>query len=1212
MDNNNFKIAAKSADKSIMLKWGAVDEADAYRVYLKENGEFKGIRNVTETSVKITGLENGRLYTFMVKASFEGEYAGQSEEISSVPLGAPSFLKAESGGGKALLTWDAVENADSYRVYIADNSKETGEKTKFSALKYAGKETCAVTGLTDGAEYRFKVRGVKFWGDAEYYGGFSEAAACVPEPDILKITPPYLYLEVGERNGFVCAAENASWKSSDSKIAEVDGLGSVVAEKNGYARVFVAAKDRSGAKRQNFADVIVGRDKPKRGAGGSMPLPRYTGQKGQLYPQDIAVKIAITGDIMCLAEQQEKVGNGGFDAAFDSVRELISGADFAIGTLIYEYSLKKPFARRLPFIEDAVNYNAPAAFLESVRGAGYDCLAAVLPVSPDTASELIRCGLNYADTNKKSRLIAHVNGLKIAVATFRFDGASAVLNPADIGAVKSEGADFIIAACRWGVEDSHMIRDNQRAVAERLAAFGADLVIGGGPGVIQGKEVITTEDNREVPVFYSLGNLVTSASELKANRDSVLLSVTLKKSLENDYAPAKIHSIKLLPFTCDGSYAAIPAYGEAYGRITKILPDEVMLADPPPKPVHADSTPETADIPERPLIIKCVGSALMHDLFDDAALIGSNPFNITEVPKGDMLVVDFYAAAAELMEKAGAAKEGFKKEGLDRFVAAVGNAYKKERVVLIRHRLNRFYAAEKQVRLSGESPVIGDLSKISRMIKRMEDYFIEHADPVIIDTAKEHFALDAPSYDGFFVEHTRRVLDNISKGGDGKVAYGDIWLKRYIYYYDNLNLRGLTPFVLDRESAADVIAENASKEFIREYADYLVDIKNKAVPAADLPDLVNSASSDKGYKAEFIAGVNAIRDVLDGKFEKADPVIFNMNFEILGNLTKSVYKEMRQIFPDFDAIITKQTLPFYFKLLRFARKAEYQNLAGASEAMKEYAASSSPLEVDVWGSDISYISATMCDKTAVKNYIERNPFCWAFDKPIELEQGDGIFEPLSSFMNSEERRDALKSSFKRLAAETVTKSVAKWLVVDFFDLAADMASYKGGFFEIDEFTRRTFFYNSIKKDCKGFRFYKNYDKAKTFAALDKMTDIVNAKYHGNVILNRVSPAEYYIDFDGNVSDLPVDKEFVEKTSAIIAECEEYFMEKTGCYVIDISGYFMSDQRYPRGGANIGNYEDMFYRNTALFMSAIFAGNAESKVFDRINPVYRLMKMIDNG
>jgi len=1198
MDNNNFKIAAKSADKSIMLKWGAVDEADSYRVYLKENGEFKGVRNVSETSVKITGLENGRLYTFMVKASFEGEYAGQSEEISSVPLGAPSFLKAESGGGKAVLTWDAVENADSYRVYIADNSKESGEKAKFSALKYAGKETCAVTGLTDGAEYRFKVRGVKFWGDAEYYGGFSEATACVPEPDAMKITPPYLYLEVGDRNGFVCEAQNAVWKSSDPKIAEVDGLGSVVAEKNGYARVFVSAKDKNGAKKQNFADVIVGRHKPKHA--GTMPLPRYSGQKGQLYPGDITVKLAITGDVMCLSEQQERAGNGGFDAAFDSVRELISGADFALGGLVYEYSLKKPFARRLPLISDAVNYNAPAAFLEAVRGAGYDCVASVLPISPDTSSELIRCGINYADTNKKTRVIAHVNGLKIAIATFRFDGASAVLNPADIGAVKSEGADFIIAVCRWGVEDSHMVRDNQRAVAERLAAFGADLVIGGGPGVIQGKDVIVTEDKREVPVFYSLGNLITSASELKANRDSVLLSVTLKKSLENDYAPAKIHSVRLLPFTCDKSFAAVPAYGEAYERITKVLPDEELLADPPPKPVQAE-TRETADVPERPLVIKCVGSALMEDLFGGECVIGNNPFGITEVPKADLMVVDFYDAAAN-------GKEGFKKEGLDRFVAAVGNAYKKDRVVLIRHRLNRFYAAEKQVRLSGESPVIGDLSRISRLIKRMEDYFIEQADPVIVDTAKEHFALDAPSYDGYFIEHTRRVIDNLLKGGDGKVAYGDIWLKRYICYYDNLNLRGLTPFVLDREQAADVIAENASKEFIREYADYLIDIKNGAVPAADLADLADSKKGD--YKPEFIAGINAIKAVLDGKFEKADSVIFDMNFEILGSLTKSVYKEMRQIFPDFDAIITKQTLPFYFKLLRFARKADYRNLAGASEAMKEYAASSSPLEVDVWGSDISHISVNMCDKTAVKNYIAHNPFCWAFDKPIE--HTDDMFEPLSSFMNSEERRDALKSSFKRLASDTVTKSSAKWLAVDFFDLAADMVAYKGGFFQIDEFTRRTFFYNGIKKDCKGFRFYKNYDKAKTFAALDKMTDLVNAKYGGNIILNRVSPAEYYIDFDGNVSDLPVDKEFVEKTGAIIAECEEYFIQKTGCFVIDISGYFMSDQRYPRGGANIGNYEDMFYRNTALFMSAIFAGNAESKIFDRINPVYRLMKMIDNG
>jgi len=1207
MDQNSFKIAAKSADKSIMLKWSAVEEADGYRVYLKEQGEFKGIRNVTETSVKLTGLENGRLYTFMVKASYGGDYAGQSEEISQVPLGTPTGLKAVPGGNSALLTWDAVENIDSYRVYISDNA----ENTKFSAYTYAGKETCVVTKLTDGVTYKFKVRGVKYCGGVEYYGGFSEAAECVPVPDAMRITPPYLYLEAGDRSGFVCEAENAVWTVSDKRIAEIDGLGSVLASRNGYARVYVAAKDKNGVKRQNYADVIVGKEKKTAPA---LPLPRYTGQNGLLFPRDIAAKIAVTGDVVCLAEHQAKIGEkGDYSPGFAGAAAVIGDSDYALGSLIYEHSAKKPYAYRMPKIDGQTNYNAPSAFLEAVRNAGFDCVAAAGPVSPDTVSEFIRCGLNYADINKKSRVIANINGLKIAAATFKFDGASAVLNPTDISNVKNEGADFIIAVCRWGISDSHMVRDNQRALAERLAAFGADLIIGGGPGVVQGTEVFVTEDNREVPVFYSLGNLVSSASELRANRDSVILSLTLRKSLESDYAPAKIHSIKLTPFTFTDNFAAVPASGDAYERIISVIGDKYIVEPTaaPSVPASVDSSKQEPDSgPVQPVLI---GSALLTDLFPEREISGNNPIAVTEVPKGDWLIVDFFDAAVKPIGGVQPSiKEAYWKQGLDGFIRAVKNAYSSERVVLIKHRLNRFYAVERQVRLSGESPVGGDAcSKFSRLIKKLEDYFAEQTNPVVIDAAKDHFAASQtePRYDSFFIEQTRRGLDEVFNGE--KAETGDIWLKRYIYYYDNLNLRGLTPFVLAKEFAADAIAENSSKEFIRDYAEELIEIKNAALTMEDIKDLIESGGHK--WDSEFVSAVTAIKAVLEGKFDKSDvdfSVMFDRDFEILGKLTKFVYKEMRGIFPEFGAIINRQTLPFYFKLMRFARKAEYQSLAGAKEALEEYSASSSPLEIDVWGSDISYIAAGLCEKTAVRNYIDKNPFCWAFDKPIEC--GEELFEPLTSFAGSEERRDSVRNSFKRLAGDIVAKSGSKWLIVDFFDLAGDMVAYKNGFFETDEFMRRTVFFNNIKKDCKSFKFYKNYNKEATEAALEKMIEIVKARYGGNIILNRVSPAEYYIDLEGEVAELPVDKELVEKTGAIIAECEERFIQKTGCYVIDISGYFMSDERYPRGGANIGNYEDMFYRNTALFLSAIFSGNAENKVYDKINPVYRLMKMIDNG
>ncbi|MDR0222885.1 MAG: CapA family protein [Oscillospiraceae bacterium] len=1238
MKPNGFKIAAKSADKGVMLKWDEVPGADGYRVYMKKDGEFKGIRNVKETSIKLTGLENGELYTFLIKATNGGAAAAESEPVSCAPLGAPSDLTAESGDETVFLSWGAAENAYSYRVYISDGSES--EKGKFSAYMYSGAESCAVRGLKNKKNYKFKVRACKFAEGTEYYGGFSGVVSAVPAEDAMAVIPAHLHIEPGQRGGFICAAPGASWKSSDENVATVDGLGAVVGVGNGSARITVTAKNG----KTSHAGVTVGRESPK--SREPLPLPRYSGKNGVLSPRNHTARIIIAGDVMCLSEQQEAKGaRGDYSGCFDPSREIIAGADYSIGTLVYEYSPRKPSARDCPFAGGARNYNAPPAFIEAVRGAGFDCVASVLPVSGETGSELIRCGVNYTDINEKGRVIAEINGIKTAFVTFRFDGATAVLNPADIVSVKNEGADFIIALCRWGVADSHMVRDNQRAVAERLAAFGADCVVGGGPGVIQGNAVFSTEDGRDVPVFYSLGNFITSVSELPANRDSCLLSLTLRKARHDD-SDAKIADIKLIPCTVADNfkgcaYAAVPLEGEnapaflsAVKRVNAVLGPEFALpqeasdagetlsARPEgeePEPDESDYTPAAPEETRARLI----GSRVIEEIVSEmdgvtvsSSLIGVSALTVTEIPEvGDeWLIVDFYGAAT--IPAGGvnpSVKESFWKARMDKFTEAVKAAYPPYRVILISHRLNRFYAVQKQVRLFGEAPGDGDrATKLSRIIKRLEDYFIEKVNPVVIDVAKEYFAAgaDAPCYDSFFSEHARRVLNGIFNGETEPVLYADIWLKRYLYYYDSLVLRKLSPFVLnDRECAADIIAEKSSKEFIREYSDELIEIKQAGLSTENVLELSGR------YGREFINGVKAIKAAAQGDFDesgKVFSVMFDRSFEILGELIKPVYNGIREFFPDFDAIITKQTLPFYFKLLRFARKAKAagESLVGADEALREYSFSSSPLEVDVWGTEISYISAMLCNKTAVRNYIEKNPFCWAFTEPIA--HTEEMFEPVASFMGSEEYRDAFKNSFDRKAGEIIANSNSRWLVADFFDLAYEMAAYKGGFFEIDEFTRRTVFFNDIKKECKFFRYFKNYDKETAQKALDKMIDAVAGKYGGNIILNRVSPAEYYIDFDDEVKPLSVDKDYVEGTAAVIAECERYFIEKTDCYVIDISGYFMSDERYPRGGANIGNYEDMFYKNTALFMSNIFRGKDDVKVYDRINPVYRLMKMIEHG
>ena len=49
-------------------------------------------------------------------------------------------------------------------------------------------------------------------------------------------------------------------------------------------------------------------------------------------------------------------------------------------------------------------------------------------------------------------------------------------------------ADFVVIGVHWGVEDSHNITQAQRTLAQSLADWGADVIIGTHPHVLQDAE----------------------------------------------------------------------------------------------------------------------------------------------------------------------------------------------------------------------------------------------------------------------------------------------------------------------------------------------------------------------------------------------------------------------------------------------------------------------------------------------------------------------------------------------------------------------------------------------------------------------------------------------------------------------------------------------------------------------------------------------------
>lgn len=48
-----------------------------------------------------------------------------------------------------------------------------------------------------------------------------------------------------------------------------------------------------------------------------------------------------------------------------------------------------------------------------------------------------------------------------------------------------QNADFVVVGVHWGVEDSHTITQAQQALAQSLADWGADVIVGTHPHVLQ-------------------------------------------------------------------------------------------------------------------------------------------------------------------------------------------------------------------------------------------------------------------------------------------------------------------------------------------------------------------------------------------------------------------------------------------------------------------------------------------------------------------------------------------------------------------------------------------------------------------------------------------------------------------------------------------------------------------------------------------------------
>lgn len=102
----------------------------------------------------------------------------------------------------------------------------------------------------------------------------------------------------------------------------------------------------------------------------------------------------------------------------------------------------------------------------------------------------------------------------------------------DIAALKASGADYVAIALHFGAEYRTEPTGEQKELARRLIAAGADLIAGSHPHVIQPYEIVEAPDENGNPrrgvILYSMGNFISNQRG-DTKEYGVLFRISLRK-----------------------------------------------------------------------------------------------------------------------------------------------------------------------------------------------------------------------------------------------------------------------------------------------------------------------------------------------------------------------------------------------------------------------------------------------------------------------------------------------------------------------------------------------------------------------------------------------------------------------------------------------------------------------------------------------------------
>jgi len=277
------------------------------------------------------------------------------------------------------------------------------------------------------------------------------------------------------------------------------------------------------------------------------------------------VEIMVCGDIFpspsLINSGIQNDGKRNYLPYYEYVTNILQSADLAMAWF------GGPVAEKNQNFSGYPVYNNPPEFIVAAIEAGFDVFLHTNHLLDRGIKALLRTiefyrshgsiYLGAYSSKDESEKIYYFekNNIKIAILSYLYGANSSIKTPSwminyidpekikkDIEKAKKENADFIVVCLHWGEEYERYPNENQKKLARLISSFGADMILGSHPHVLQPAELVITTNNgitHSTFVIYSFGNFLSSQRKRYTDCGIIARFIIRKENQKGTYLFSK-------------------------------------------------------------------------------------------------------------------------------------------------------------------------------------------------------------------------------------------------------------------------------------------------------------------------------------------------------------------------------------------------------------------------------------------------------------------------------------------------------------------------------------------------------------------------------------------------------------------------------------------------------------------------------------------------